>query len=320
MDPRASATPGAIEAAVDAYPLLSCGDPTKLCAVPRHRSRTACTSAPRGTRGWARRSSPRFRGLRVMEPPAGAVRWARVLVSAGLASAALGCAPERETATPAPSAVSVPANATLLAAATTSAATSSSRAPAPPPPPPELPRGGRTLFPDYRLVGFCGTPGAPALGRAARATCREQGAKKLARVRGPVRDGTTRKVLPVFELIAVVVQAGAGADGKYRAPRRRRRSSTSTWPRRGRQGPPPAQHPARPVRLSHRGAALRALPSRAGRRRRARSRVGDAAEADARTTSTGRPTGEAINGVIALPVRHRHEATASPRRRSSSTR
>ena len=28
----------------------------------------------------------------------------------------------------------------------------------------ELPRGGRTIFPDHRLVGFCGTPGAPALG------------------------------------------------------------------------------------------------------------------------------------------------------------
>src|SRR5579864_7674506 len=34
----------------------------------------------------------------------------------------------------------------------------------PPHEPKELPRGGRTLFPDYRLVGFCGTPGAPALG------------------------------------------------------------------------------------------------------------------------------------------------------------
>ena len=29
---------------------------------------------------------------------------------------------------------------------------------------PELPRGGRSLFPHYRLVGFCGTPGAPNLG------------------------------------------------------------------------------------------------------------------------------------------------------------
>src|SRR5687768_12011834 len=29
----------------------------------------------------------------------------------------------------------------------------------------QLPRGGREIFPEHRLVGFCGTPGAPALGR-----------------------------------------------------------------------------------------------------------------------------------------------------------
>ena len=33
-----------------------------------------------------------------------------------------------------------------------------------PKPKSELPRGGRALFPDHRLVGFCGTPWAPALG------------------------------------------------------------------------------------------------------------------------------------------------------------
>jgi hypothetical protein len=85
--------------------------------------------------------------------------------------------------------------------------------PAPPPTPPqELPRGGRTLFPDYRLVGFCGTPNAPALGALqgnlpARAKELEAQAEKYA---------TKRKLLPVFELIAVVVQSGAGPDGKYR--------------------------------------------------------------------------------------------------------
>ena len=77
----------------------------------------------------------------------------------------------------------------------------------------ELPRGGRTIFPDHRLVGFCGTPGAPALGEL-------QGnlvvkAKALATYADKYA-GTERKVLPVVELIAVVVQAGAGADGKHR--------------------------------------------------------------------------------------------------------
>lgn len=76
----------------------------------------------------------------------------------------------------------------------------------------ELPRGGRVLFPTYRLVGFCGTPGAPALGELqgnlpAKAKELEQQAAKYAQ---------GRELLPVFELIAVVVQSGAGPDGKYR--------------------------------------------------------------------------------------------------------
>jgi hypothetical protein len=84
---------------------------------------------------------------------------------------------------------------------------------APPPQGPELPRGGRTLFPGYQLVGFCGTPDAPALGRLlgnlpAKAKMLEGYADKYV-----VND---RKILPVFELIAVVVQAWGGPDGKYR--------------------------------------------------------------------------------------------------------
>lgn len=86
-------------------------------------------------------------------------------------------------------------------------------APEPPKPLIELPRGGRELFPTYRLVGFCGTPGAaPALGRlagdlAARAKTIEEYAEKHANGRTP---------LPVFELIAVIVQAAPGRDGKWR--------------------------------------------------------------------------------------------------------
>ncbi len=77
---------------------------------------------------------------------------------------------------------------------------------------PDLPRGGRTIFPRFRLVGFCGTPGAPALGRLLgnlenRAKTVESYAEKY---------GGDREVLPVFELIAVVVQGGPGADGKHR--------------------------------------------------------------------------------------------------------
>jgi hypothetical protein len=81
------------------------------------------------------------------------------------------------------------------------------------PPRRELPRGGRVLFPAYRLVGFCGAPGSPALGRL--------GIGNLdARVAESERLGATyavgRPVLPVVELIAVVAQRYAGADGRYR--------------------------------------------------------------------------------------------------------
>jgi hypothetical protein len=82
---------------------------------------------------------------------------------------------------------------------------------------PELPRGGRTLFPDYRLVGFCGTPGAPELGELqgnlpAKAKALEAQAARYANA----RDADDRKLLPAFELIAVVVQGYPGPDKKYR--------------------------------------------------------------------------------------------------------
>jgi hypothetical protein len=79
-------------------------------------------------------------------------------------------------------------------------------------PAPELPRGGRTIFPDHRLVGFCGTPGAPALGPLL-----DRPATKTEKLLGYANQyASDRTVLPVFELIAVVVQAGGGPDGKNR--------------------------------------------------------------------------------------------------------
>lgn len=78
----------------------------------------------------------------------------------------------------------------------------------------ELPRGGRELFPTYRLVGFCGTPGAPALGRLAGNL--PQKTKQVISFADKYAHGAQRKVLPVFELIAVVVQGAAGKDGKWR--------------------------------------------------------------------------------------------------------
>ena len=92
-------------------------------------------------------------------------------------------------------------------------------APAAPPPPasparPELPGGGRELFPTYRLVGFCGTPGAPALGELHSNLPKK--AKALMLLADSYAKAEGRKVLPVFELIAVIVMSAAGTDGKYR--------------------------------------------------------------------------------------------------------
>ena len=84
--------------------------------------------------------------------------------------------------------------------------------PPPAPPPPELPLGGRELFPAYRLVGYCGTPGAPALGQLqGNLTNRAKSMKAYAD-----KYPQDRKALLVFELIVVVVQSWQGSDGKYR--------------------------------------------------------------------------------------------------------
>ncbi len=78
----------------------------------------------------------------------------------------------------------------------------------------QLPRGGTTLFPDHRIVGFCGTPGAPALGRM---TGELAAPTKELLAQADAYSGTKRrKVLPALELIAVVGQGTAGDDGLWR--------------------------------------------------------------------------------------------------------
>ena len=80
-------------------------------------------------------------------------------------------------------------------------------------PPPELPRGGRVIFPDWRVVAFYGAPqdeelGALGIGTPARA------GRRLARQARPYREAG-RPVLPAFELITTIVQAAPGDDGDY---------------------------------------------------------------------------------------------------------
>lgn len=79
---------------------------------------------------------------------------------------------------------------------------------------PQLPRGGMTIFPDYRVVGFYGAPqsdrlGVLGIGSPARAAAR------LLRV---ARRYATkqRPVLPAFELISTIAAEGPGDDGLHR--------------------------------------------------------------------------------------------------------
>jgi hypothetical protein len=79
--------------------------------------------------------------------------------------------------------------------------------------PAELPRGGRRLLPDFRIVAYYGAPqddqlGALGIGTPARAVARlERQAKAYGR--------KTRPVLPALELIAVIAHGDAGPQGRY---------------------------------------------------------------------------------------------------------
>ncbi|HWK30364.1 MAG TPA: hypothetical protein VNS09_27605 [Solirubrobacter sp.] len=77
----------------------------------------------------------------------------------------------------------------------------------------ELPRGGRAILPDYRVVAYYGAPqdrelGALGIGTPAQAVRRlERQAKPYGR--------QTRPVLPALELIAVVAAAHPGPGDRY---------------------------------------------------------------------------------------------------------
>jgi len=77
----------------------------------------------------------------------------------------------------------------------------------------ELPRGGRTLFPRYRVVAYYGAPGDTDLGALGIGTPAQAGKRLVAQTRGYRRGG--RRLLPAMELIAVVAAGSAQNDGSY---------------------------------------------------------------------------------------------------------
>ena len=88
------------------------------------------------------------------------------------------------------------------------------------PAPTQLPRGGREIFPSYRVVGFYGAPQAAELGILGIGTP-TRAARKLRRQARPYRRGG-RPIMPAFELISTIVNRTPGADGKYRTRQERR--------------------------------------------------------------------------------------------------
>jgi hypothetical protein len=172
--------------------------PTRRAAAPGSRPGPAAEPGSRASRRAARTGSRR--------------RWLVVaagLVLAGTATAAgLGLDPgpdpasapgQPPAAAPGPAPGGEPA--TTLAAVTTTTA----------PPPPELPRGGRQLFPRYRVVGFYGMQNLDVLG----AGPPDVVAQRLLKVARPyARPG--HPVMPMFELIATVAHPFPTPSGLYR--------------------------------------------------------------------------------------------------------
>ena len=80
--------------------------------------------------------------------------------------------------------------------------------------PPKLPRGGRSVLPEHRVVAFFGAPQHHELG-VLRSRQALGVARKLERQARPYSRGG-RPILPAFELIATVANGYPGADGNYR--------------------------------------------------------------------------------------------------------
>ena len=81
---------------------------------------------------------------------------------------------------------------------------------------PELPRGGRRLFPDFRVVALYGNPRAAELGELGIGTPTRAGIKLENQARPYARK--TRPVLPAMELIATIATAAPGPRGDHREP------------------------------------------------------------------------------------------------------
>jgi hypothetical protein len=84
-----------------------------------------------------------------------------------------------------------------------------------PPPPPALPRGGRSILPEFRVVAYYGAPQSRELGALGIGSPRGA-TRRLLRQARPY-ETKRRPVLPALELITVIANADPGEDGMYRS-------------------------------------------------------------------------------------------------------
>ena len=80
--------------------------------------------------------------------------------------------------------------------------------------PAELPRGGRRIFPDFRVVAFYGAPQSEQLGILGIGSPAKAG-RRLERIARRYAK-KTRPALPAFELISTIAADAPGEDGLYR--------------------------------------------------------------------------------------------------------
>ena len=79
--------------------------------------------------------------------------------------------------------------------------------------PAKLPGGGRSIFPERRVVAFYGAPQARELGTLGIGSPQAAARRLKRQARGYGQPG--RPVLPAFELIATIVQSDPGDDGDH---------------------------------------------------------------------------------------------------------
>jgi hypothetical protein len=135
---------------------------------------------------------------------AGCLRWGATATVVALLSACGAGTPAAPSAAPS----AAPTTATPAPAVTTSVAAGPAT-----PARAKLPRGGRTLLPRYRLVGYVGAPTSPALGRLGVGPL-DARAREIERKLRSYAKG--RQIMPVLELVATLVHPRPGRDGRYR--------------------------------------------------------------------------------------------------------